>query len=150
MILHIHGSTLQSRSSSFLNPALLFQVLPDSFGVKSISIMISPASTITRSNIIHSWYVHSVFGCIYPRLQSSPPKGSGDEAVTLCHGSVDLMTVPWHRTPASPLWLQPPVLVLYGQPESLVSVPVHRTSVIWIGPEPWPKKALLNATAPAR
>ena len=55
--------------------------------------------------------------------------------------------IPSHRTPASSPWLQV-FVVSYGQLFSLPSDPVHWTSSAWIGPEPWPKWAPLNATAP--
>ena len=55
-----------------------------------VEIYIQYHDIASRSNIVEIYIQYSVAFI----LISIPPMGPGDEAVTLCHGSFGLMTVP--------------------------------------------------------
>ena len=55
-----------------------------------VEICIQYHDIASRSNIVEIYIQYSVAFI----LISIPPMGPGDEAVTLCHGSFGLMTVP--------------------------------------------------------
>lgn len=54
-------------------------------------------------------------------------------------------------TPASSKWKQNLLVAeLEEQSDKVLSVPSHTTSVMWMGPSPWPKNAPRKATASVR